>query len=329
MDLSRLLHLSPYARSRVRDPAADASERARIQNLQMEERCPSSGIDLYASYFSNGMVSNIDEWNTRHNDFASAELEIDQTDTQVPWTFRPENLSNRLPEIDQRINLVRIEDARWPCSLAGHSFEIVRAHIAARGGADSAASMAADSFLTRFAATWNAQRDKRPLFATTELEVEDLLQISSPTWVEKLRDRLGLGQYSPGAGAPPVPIFVMRYPLEDVYAAHGANGAPAVPTMLDGKLNDCFFPSPTPGPKSDQSPCLGHSLNLTFVTAENDYKLGVELLHGRVDYQPEHFYGTGIVANPVNMSIDRARKFHLPWLRLYRDRDDYGVGIFD
>lgn len=329
MDLSLVPTLTAYITRKRADRSIDVSEQARIQNVLLEERSARSTIDLYASHLAGSDISDANEWNSRHNDFVAAELEIDQVEPAMPCTFRKENDGNRLPSVDRRINLVRVEDARWPCSLSGNSFEMVSSQIAAYRSKDPKKATTANHFLGRFTATWNAERDKRPLFATTELEVEHLLQDTSSSWVEKLRDRLGLGNYSPAAGARSVPVFVMRYPLEDVYIAQGENGAPAVPTMLDSRLNDFFFPSPTPGPTSDQNPCLGHSLNLTLVSAENDYRLGVELLHGRLDYRPEHFFGTGIIANPVTMPIDRARRFHLPWLRLYLDRFDFGSGIVD
>lgn len=239
----------------------------------------------------------------------------------------PRECRDHLPLVDRRINLIRVEDARWPCSLNSTTFEEVSAHIAALSSTDRSQSDAAENFLTRFVATWNVERDKRPLFVTTELEIDDILQDTSPAWAERLRDRLGLGHLSPAAGAASIPVFVMRYPLEEIYAAHSAKGEPAIPTLLDGTLNDFFFPSPIPGPEADANPCLGHSLNLATVTSENDYKLGVELLHKRIDYLHEHFFRTGIIANPFTMPLERARSFHLPWLRLYRDREDFGLGV--
>lgn len=325
MDLGLLPALATYVSSRLADPSTETSERARIENLLMEERAPASGISLYAGYISGAPVQDLDDWNNRHNDYAVAEIEIDPADPILPWTFRPENVPNRLPLVDRRINLIRVENARWPCNLTGVTFEVVSAHIAALSGADPAKSAAAKNFLDRFTATWNAERDKRPLFATTEMEVDDILKDPLPSFAERVRDCLGLGHYSPAAGAAPVQVFVMLYPLEEVYATHGKNGSPAVPTVLDGRLNDFFFPSPVPGPNADPNPCLGHCLNLTLVTAENDYKLGVELLHARIDYRPQHFFRSGIIVNPVTMPFDRARRFHLPWLRLYRDRDDFAA----
>lgn len=327
MDIDLLPTISAYAHAKLADATTDASERARIENLLIEERVPVSGLSLYGSHLNGSPISDLDDWNDRHKKFVDTEIAIDPLNPYIPWTFRPENAANLLPLVDRRINLIRVEDARWPCGLNSTTFEVVSAHISALSSTDSNQSDAAISFLKRFLATWNTERDKRPLFATTELEVEDILLDTSPAWAERLRDRLGLGHLSPAAGAATIPVFVMRYPVDEIYTAHSGKGEPAIPTLLDGTLNDFFFPSPIPGPDADTNPCLGHSLNLTAVASQSDYKLGVELLHKRIDYQPAHFFRTGIIANPFTIPLDRARSFHLPWLRLYRHREDFGEGI--
>jgi hypothetical protein len=327
MDLTGLPTLATYTTAKRPDDGLVPSEPIRIENVLVEERVPPAGLDLYANYVGKQSISDLNEWNSQHKDFVVDEIEISATDVKDPWTFRYENSDNQLPLVDQRLILVRVESAAWPCDLNGATFEIVRDHIAAMASPDKAKKQTAHDFLIRFLAIWNAKRDKRPLFATLEIEVADILQDPNPAWAEALRDRLGLGHYSPVPGAPPVPIFLMCYPLQVVYDAHANHGAPAVPTMLDGSLNDFFFPSPVPGPNGDQNPCLGHALNLKAITAVNNYKMGIELLHKCIDYQPEHLFRAGEIALPFTMPVMRARQFHLPWLRLYRDRDDFGNGV--
>ena len=229
--------------------------------------------------------------------------------------------------MDRRIELLRVEDAGWACRLNGTDFETVCRHIEVYQGGNTAEKTAAENFLDRFVATWNDARDKRPMFATTWLEVDDVFDDSADDWAERLRDRLGLGHYAPSEGGAPVPVFAMRYPLEEVHAASGGAGTPAVPTLLDGRLSDFFFPSPLPGRGADPNPCLGHSLNLAPVATESHYELGIELLHPRLDYLPRHFLRGGLIAHPAAMPLERARQFHLPWLRLYRDREDFGQGV--
>lgn len=327
MQLADLPTLEDYARRTLGDPAVLPEDRVRIENLLMDERPPQVGVALYASYLAGDPVVDGDDWNNRHNNFASEEIEIDPAESRSPWSFRPENGVNHLPLVDKRINLIRVENANWPCGLRHEPFDKVVAQLAALRGTDASKRAEAEDFFKGFMATWNEDRDSRPLFATTELEVEDIVADTSASLAERLRDRLGLGQYSPSAGTAPIPVLIMRYPLEEAFAAVKGQGAPAVPTLLDGKLNDYFFPSPFPGPKADPNPCMGHSLNLAPVASENDYKLGVELLHPRFDYRAEHIFWCGYIANPVAMPLARARSFHLPWLRLQRDRDDFGLGI--
>lgn len=149
MDLALLPTFSGYAYAKLSDVATEASERARIENLVVEERVPAIGLDLYASYLAGSPVSDLDDWNSRHKDFILAELEIGPGDSLEPWTFRPANAANHLPLVDRRINLVRVEDASWPCSLNSTTFEVVSAHIEALSSAERGKSDAAATFLAR------------------------------------------------------------------------------------------------------------------------------------------------------------------------------------
>ena len=131
---------------------------------------------------------------------------------------------------------------------------------------------------------WNAKRDKRPLFATTELEVEDIINGGTPDWAERLRDRLGLGHYSPGSASGPIEVILMRYTVQEVSDSLAGNGHPAIPTVLDGDMSHYFYPSPNPDPEKAENPYYGHTVNLAPVTDEGDYSMGVELLHPRIEY---------------------------------------------
>ena len=117
----------------------------------------------------------------------------------------------------------------------------------------------------------------------------------------------------------------MRYKVEEVLADGQGNGDPAIPTVLDTDLSPYFFPSPIPDPGAGENPYYGHAVNLAPVTSENDYAIGCELLHPRIDYHPEHIHGAGVIARPVTMPLEQARRFHLPWVRLASERDDFGT----
>ena len=321
MDSNLFPNLQSYFANRLPDTTMDGEERAQIENFLLDERLAPEGQARYNHHLGNKPIASLNEWQRRHNtNYVKKELQLDRGRTSRPWTFRPENDFNRLRQIKPELYLVRVEDAAWPCSLIpGASPEIIQAKIDAFAKGDDAARV----YLERFAEAWNLERDQRPQYATTLLEVEDILDEDGPDWAERLRDRLGLGDYDPGVGGEPVAIFLMRYTVSEVIAALEGQGHPAVPTVLDGKMSQFFYPSPKPADGCGQSP-YGHTLNLSPVDAENDYRMGVELLHPLLDYKPEHFYRVGYIKQPVAMPLERARSFHLPWLRLQYDREDFG-----
>ncbi len=315
----------PFLKSyldQVERGSSDPEERANAENFLWDERPPVAGVDLYSGFVNHGPVVGLDDWSDRHRNYVSEYLHIDQDDSVIPWTFRTDNDSNRLRYIDPRIYLIRVEAASWPCDLLGISTEELRRQMEKYRQGDAAAQ----DLLERFVSTWNGRRDKRPMFATTELEVEDILNDEEGDWAERLCAHLGLGHSFPQPSGPPVEIVVLRYTVAEVLAAAGHGlGGPAVPTVLDSHLSCYFFPSPIPDPATGNNPYYGHTVNLSTVESENDYKIGVELLHPRLDYRPEHLFRFGVIARPLTMSLERARSFHLPWIRLYSGRDAFGA----
>ncbi|MHB1591100.1 MAG: hypothetical protein ACYCTW_06160 [Sulfuricella sp.] len=326
MDINRIPSLQPYVARQLGNGALDEEERVKIENLILDERPTRAGVDLYASRIGATHVADLDDWHGRHTDFLKLEIQIGRSKTEDPWTFRPGNDSNRLRLMDHRQYLIRVEDVSWPCRLANITGEQLRDYLEKFHQGDSAA---ADS-LEGFASRWNAERDKRPLFATTELEVGDIFEDegNSSEWAERLRDRLGLGHYDPGYGGP-IEIVAMRYTVQEVLDSMENNqGHPAIPTLLDGSMSQFFFPTPLPTEDGVAgAEYYGHTLNLSPVANESDYRMGVELLHPHIEYKPEHFFKMGVIARPVTMPLTQARRFHLPWLRLDYGRDDFGASI--
>lgn len=323
MNPGRVPALQLYISRQLGGGAPDGEERAKIENFLWDERVSNEAVDVYASRLGTGAVVDQDDWHGRHNNFLETEIFIERSKPEIPLTFRPINKLNRLAQIEPNLYLIRVEKAAWPCGLAGIDGESLRLHIENFGKGDTAAK----EFLKGLASRWNAERDQRPLFATTELEVQDILESGSPDWAEHLRDRLGLGDCDPGSSGQPVGIVVMRYTVREVLdSLKGGQGFPAVPTLLDGTLNPYFFPTPFPSDEGEPGADFrGHTLNLSQVANQGDYRMGVELLHPSIAYQPEHFYRCGVIANPVAMSLEKARGFHLPWLQLNYGRDDFGA----
>ena len=323
MDLNNLQNLSEYMKLRIADVAIDAEERAHIENFMLDERPPQSGVDLYSRWLGNKPVADLDNWKFRHGNFVVKELNLDIKKPEQPWTFRADNAINRLRQIDPRLYLVRVEDAGWPCSLTGISPETLRQNIEKFQQGDTQAA----DFLNGIVKSWNAERDQRPLFATTELEVEDIIHDNAPDWAERLRDQLGLGHYSPASGRP-IEIVLMRYTVQEVLDSLSGEGYPAIPSVLDSGMSPYFFPSPIPAPTHANNPYYGHTVNLALVDTENDYAMtGVELLHPRITYKPEHFFRMGVIKRPFEMPLESARAFHLPWLQLDSGRDDFGAPL--
>jgi hypothetical protein len=323
MDLTRFPTLQAYFADRLADASTDPDERAQLENFALDERPAAESQQTYNGHLGTRPLTTLDSWQNRHNRVhLKKELQLDLSNTRRPLTFRPENDANRLPRVGPNLYLVRLEGAAWPCSLlAGASPEKVRAAIKTLDKDDGKSR----DYLQRLSVEWNRQRDQRPQYATTWEEVDDILaDETSPDWAEHLRDRLGLGDYDPGAGGEPIPVLLMRYTVAEASAVWEGQGHPAVPTMLDGPLSRFFYPTPIPALDCHEA-VYGHTLNLAPVAAENDYSMGVELLHPRFDYRPGHFYRVGYIKRPIGLSLEKARSFHLPWLRLRYGRDDFGV----
>lgn len=316
MTPDRVPALQTYLAARSGGGVADAEERAKIENFLWDER-PQAAVTKYATALRDEPVADLDDWQGRHSGFLETEIFVSRGAPELPLTFQQINDINRLRAIDPNLYLVRVEMAAWPCKLVDRSFPDLEKAVSGNMSGE----------LAGFAESWNAGRDRRPMFATTYLEVEDILDSDAPDWAERLRDRLGLGYLDPGVSGAPVEIVVMRYTVGEVLdSVKGGKGHPAVPTLLDGTLNPHFFP--TPFPSNDGEPGAdwrGHTLNLTPGVNANNYRMGVELLHPAIDYLPEHFFRTGIIAQPVGIPLDVARSFHLPWLQLNYGRDDFGV----
>jgi hypothetical protein len=306
---------------RLADTSIDIEERAHIENFMLDERPTQQSVNLYAKRLKSKEIKNLDNWVDRHKNFTAEEINLGVTEKAQPWTFRTENAINRLRNIEPNLYLVRVEDANWLCDSIGISSKDLETHIKAFQNSDAQAR----DFLNGVVTRWNLERDKRPMFATTELEVEDIINDESDDWAEQLRDRLGLGHYSPLFGRPNE-IILMRYTVQEVLDSLKGEGYPAIPTVLDSNMSPYFFPSPIP---KHNNPYYGHTVNLSLVDSENDYSMmGVELLHPRIDYKPEHFFKMGVIARPFKMPLERARRFHLPWLQLNSDRDDFGAHLF-
>ncbi|MBF0137330.1 MAG: hypothetical protein HQL65_13915 [Magnetococcales bacterium] len=302
------------------------------ENFCHDERTPDSGRLLYDSCMQGvSTVASLADWKSRHaDDYLEKELFIDPMDILLgrPWTFRQENADNLLhPHVALERRLVRLEDARGIIKRTGYAVDDLMSKIADFRDGEAKKRDSAEKWLSQFCGSWNEGRDLRPVFASYLDEVDDVLK--DVEWADKIRDRLGMGHLKPTINAATgteefVPVLLLEYRVEETIDQKSNHQELMVPTVLDGNLNPCFFPTPRPGSgtPADEKPG-GRTVNLNQVAAENDYHYGVELLHPKFDYLPAHIQRVGWIRRHPGLALERARKWHLPLVRTYLDREDF------
>ncbi|MEO5364253.1 MAG: hypothetical protein H7838_11610 [Magnetococcus sp. DMHC-8] len=306
---------------------ADAESRAQMDNFCHDERPSKTGQQLYSDRIAGSPpITTLHVWQQRHaGRFLERELFVDPGDTlgNTPWTFRSDNENNWIhPHVARNRQLVRLEDARAVARrVGGYPVGELLSHIEDFRGRDAGRQARARAWLTEFCAAWNEKRDLRPVFATYLDEVDDLL--TTPDWADQVRDRLGMGDLHPPAGDPGIPVLLLQYTVAETMGDGADHPRLAVPTVLDGTLNPWFFPTPRPGSRAPSEESEGgHTLNLNTVDP-NNYRYGVELLHPKVAYTPDHLLRSGWIRRPPGLALETARSWHLPLVRTYMDREDF------
>jgi hypothetical protein len=317
MQTSRIPTLDAYIATALARTGSSAQERAVIDNLCMEERVSDVRLDRYSAVFVGEPVTSMNDLRGLQGNYAVQYLEIDPSEVDIPDTFAADNAANAWRHIDDRLYLLRMEDVGF--ALRGSKIDIIELERAVKVR-DSVA-------LKQFCDLWNERRDRRPAFATTEIAVDDILKDAGDEWPNALRDFLGLGSYNPEPHVDPIPVLLMRYTVAEVLADK-SSGAPgfAIPTLIDGRLNPFFFPTPRPGPDSYAAQHeIGRSVNLHPATTQTEYRMGMELVHSRIAYKPEHIWRLGRVSRPLASDLAILRSLHLAWLQLETDRNDFGT----
>lgn len=317
MNLAAIPTLDAYVSANSTHPGLLPTDRAVLENLQWDERVGDERRARYAQGFTNKDISQIDHVKVAHAQYAEAFLEIDVAEADVPDTFGSANLSNRWPHIEENLYLLRIEDANF--ALRDTGVDLAELERAVINGDKTVLAKVCDA--------WNKQRDRRPAFATTEIAVDDLLKSAGADWPHTLRDNLGLGHFDPIPGSTPVPVLLLRYTVGEVMhdKKAGVSGF-AIPTVIDGRLNPFFFPTPKPNPGSEAAQYeVGRAVNLAQVANQSDYKMGLELVHSFVTYRPEHLWRMGYLSLPLASDLSALRSFHLDWLKLDTARDDFAA----
>ena len=231
----------------------------------------------------------------------------------VPDAFLEINRNVWLPPLSENQSLVRIESLARPLQSSNLDLGSLIDLLQRADDGDGDAVPAVRSFVD----AWNQRRDARPAFAAFYDEVQQ--ESEDDDWPHALRDRLGLAHYGYAGGAS-LPAALMRYSLADVVSAQETRQIPAacaLPTVLDGGMHEFFFPVPREQP-------YGATVHLLPGRANT---LTAEIVHCRIDYQPNHLHRVGTITRPHQLTNDHvreARDLHLLALRRECGRDDFG-----
>ena len=196
MDIARLPPLQALIRQHRSDPAPSAQERAVLENFTMEERVDNARLQVYADAVGVETWALFDQLHSAHGQrYLQKRIELDKSETEVPDTFDSAlNAGNFWNQIEGNLALYRIEKVSFALEGIGideaefkESIDAMTGRGTRRTKGDAAVTLA------RVCNEWNSGRDLRPLFATTEPEIETLLADHGADWANDLRDHLGLG----------------------------------------------------------------------------------------------------------------------------------------
>lgn len=331
MNLASVVPLQALVRARRTDSALPVDERAIYENFATEERVAEARLALYGGALAGTPCANLDAFWQQHRQRYLDEYQfVEKDEGEVPHTFDANlNGANFWPGIDDNVVLYRLEQVSWAlgkgCSVDETELrQAVEQAAAARPGV---IPPDARIRLQRMVDEWNERRNLYPSFATTHDEIADLL--TEPDWADRLRDHLGLGHLHPTPGRTEA-VLLMRYTAKEVRQERAARQQGfCIPTVLDGTLNPWFFPTPahagTEGAVYEQ----GRAVNLAPAHTESDYgeNMGMELIHSYLTYKPEHIVRWGQISRPHSADLAQRRGWHLSWLQLNCDRDDFGCEL--
>jgi hypothetical protein len=247
-----------------------------------------------------------------------------QNSEECPETFKPDSALREFGGASPELELVRIESVQ---RIADRIELISRSDIldAAKTFLLDPDSSSGHGRLQGILNSWNRKRDLRPLWAGFWDEMKDLFgetpDQDAAGWADELRNRLGLYHINPPERyTSEIEIFVFRYPVRIVPILEDRREfrALAIPTALDYRLNEAFFPAP-------QAHSVGYSVYLGTKQPYRSYK---EIVHFHVAFTPEHLFRVGTIKQPAEPDLSPVRKQHLEWLRNHTGRIDYGkVGV--
>lgn len=305
--------LQQLSRSTLVDEAAVAD------NCKFDERADDLRWKAFADCLPHGDHANLNLGDWGEADQLHYDKRVKAISSATPDAFLEINHFAWLEGLAPEQELVRLETLDWPlASVWNTDFDALKTlYEAPANKSDSKQTLAL------YFDNWNSKRDNRPTFAAFLDEVQ--VEAEDTDWPHRLRDRLGLGHYSPEHGTK-VPVALMRYSLQEALNAKARRSLPtasALPTVLDGGMHPYFFPVP-------REHVYGATLHLADGKAD---QLATEILHCRIDYQPKHLWKLGWIERPHGFHaaatnrdtrLRSARDLHLLQLRIVSEREDFG-----
>jgi len=286
--------------------STEAKQAAIADNCRFDERVAPLRWDKFENRLLDPLKPDWADWSEA--DRLNYESSVTVLSSSIPDSFLDLNQTAWLQGIATNRTVVRLEHLERLLSKENLSFTSLQNLL---DSTDADEQKRLESLIQ----SWNKARDGRPMFAAFYDEVK--AEADHGDWQHRLRDRLGLGHYGSDKGVT-IPVALMRYSLDEVATvAHKVPNAFALPTVLDGGMHEFYFPVPKSHP-------YGATLHLAPNQADT---LTAEMLHYRIDYQPEHLWKIAMITRPHNVqnnSLREARDLHLLALQEATSRPDFG-----
>lgn len=299
-------------------PTPDA--RTIYYNYHMDRRLSDTRKNRYRHGFAPDPADTLEEAvREHHRKHLARYVGFSDTFPDVPETFAVDiNAPAIVPPPYGDQDLVRLETLDWIIdkSVSGLTSDELLKYLPDLGKPADKRSPAATAFFNKLIDEWNTKRDQRPMFAAFVDEVQG--DIDSDQWLNRLRNRLGLGHITPYGGKK-VTVALMQYSVEDVLAVTPTaerDRCFTVPTTVDGPLNPYFFPAPA---------AVRHGRALNLIADPACTRLTAEVLHRRINYAPKHLKKI-VIARTVDdiAELVGRRNQHLECLRRQPGCADFG-----
>jgi len=232
----------------------------------------------------------------------------------VPSTFLPLNAEALMPAgIEPTQKIVRIERLNDILNKSGATTpaELQSAYERVRDALDASPAdrRVIDPIIRQFSAFPGA----RPSFACFKAEAAP--DLAAPDWLPRLIARLGLGHFALKAGEAGY-FALMQYTVEEVFKQATVGRPFAVPTVLESRGSEFFFPAPA-------GQGVGYAVDLD-PTARR--ALIREFLHVRLTYRADHLVRVGHLTGPSRtVNLAATRDAHLARIHARCTRTDYGA----